>query len=54
MDGGGNLATYSLRTFCRALEYARQAGGVYGAVRALWDGMGMAFATCLDEVGAGV
>ena len=40
MDGGGGAPSYSLRTLCRALGYARAALPTYGLPRALYDGFG--------------
>ena len=40
MDGGGGAPGYSLRTLCRALEYARAGLPTYGLPRALYDGFG--------------
>ena len=48
VDGAGQLPTYSLRTFCRGLEFAAAAAPTHGTVTAMWDGLEMAFATCLD------
>lgn len=49
MDGAGSKPSYSLRTLCRALEYARVALSVYGLQRALYDGFAMAFLTQLHD-----
>lgn len=46
-DGAGAKPSYSLRTLCRALDYARSMTPVYGLQRALYDGFSMAFATQL-------
>lgn len=51
-DGGGSKPCYSLRTLCRALEYARAAAPVYGLQRALYDGAAMAFLTQLHPSSA--
>lgn len=47
MDGAGSRPSYSLRTLCRALDYARSSAPHYGLQRALYDGFAMAFATQL-------
>lgn len=44
-DGAGHRPAYSLRTLCRALDYARRAAPAYGLTRALWDGLSMSFLT---------
>lgn len=44
-DGAGSKPAYSLRTLCRALDYARTTAPHYGLQRALYDGFSMAFAT---------
>jgi len=44
-DGAGAKPAYSLRTLCRALDYARTTAPHYGLQRALYDGFSMAFAT---------
>ena len=44
-DGAGAKPAYSLRTLCRALDYARTTAPNYGLQRALYDGFSMAFAT---------
>ena len=49
IDGAGSKPSYSLRTLCRALEYARVALPVYGLQRALYDGFAMAFLTQLHD-----
>lgn len=49
VDGAGSKPSYSLRTLCRALEYARVALSVYGLQRALYDGFAMAFLTQLHD-----
>lgn len=46
-DGAGQRPKYSLRTLCRALEFARDYATIYGAQRALYEGFTMAFATQL-------
>lgn len=46
-DGAGHAPAYSLRTLCRALDYARCAASGYGLQRSLWDGWAMAFLTQL-------
>lgn len=50
-DGAGHRPAYSLRTLCRALDYARRAAPAYGLTRSLWDGLSMSFVT---QVGRGV
>ena len=52
VDGAGAKPSYSLRTLCRALEYARVALSVYGLQRALYDGFAMAFLTQLHDASA--
>ena len=49
LDGAGARPGYSLRTLCRALEYAAQATPMYGLQRALYDGFAMAFLTQLND-----
>ena len=44
-DGAGHRPAYSLRTLCRALDYARRAAPAYGLTRSLWDGLSMSFLT---------
>ncbi|KAF6262490.1 hypothetical protein COO60DRAFT_1699221 [Scenedesmus sp. NREL 46B-D3] len=52
-DGAGQRPAYSLRSLCRALDYARRAAPAYGLQRALWDGFSMSFLTQLSpEAGA--
>lgn len=47
-DGAGHRPAYSLRTLCRALDYARRAAPAYGLTRSLWDGLSMSFLTQLS------
>lgn len=54
MDGAGSKPAYNLRTFCRALAYARTVLPVYGLQRALYDGCSMAFHTQLAPTSAPV
>ncbi len=49
LDGAGARPGYSLRTLCRALEYAATATPMYGLHRALYDGFAMAFLTQLND-----
>lgn len=49
-DGAGQKPSYSLRTLCRALDYARMGAPLYGLQRALYDGFSMAFMTQVCEV----
>lgn len=49
-DGAGHRPAYSLRTLCRALDYARRAAPAYGLTRALWDGLSMSFLTQVWEL----
>jgi midasin len=51
-DGSGARPSYSLRTLCRALGYARSAAPSYGLARALADGLAMAFLTQLSPESA--
>jgi midasin len=51
-DGAGHRPAYSLRTLCRALDYARRAAPAYGLTRALWDGLSMSFLTQLSPAAA--
>ncbi|GFH15701.1 VWFA domain-containing protein, partial [Haematococcus lacustris] len=44
-DGAGQKPAYSMRTLCRALDYARCSAPKYGLQRALYDGFAMAFST---------
>lgn len=51
-DGAGHRPAYSLRTLCRALDYARRAAPAYGLTRSLWDGLSMSFVTQVCGTGA--
>lgn len=51
-DGSGQRPAYSLRTLCRALDYARIASPAYGLARALADGLAMSFLTQLSPESA--
>ncbi len=51
-DGAGHKPSYSMRTLCRALDYARSATPVYGLQRALYDGFAMSFLTQLSPEAA--
>lgn len=51
-DGAGQRPAYSLRSLCRALDYARRAAPSYGLQRALWDGLSMSFLTQLSPEAA--
>jgi hypothetical protein len=51
-DGAGQRPAYSLRTLCRALDYARRAAPLYGLQRALYDGAAMSFLTQLSPESA--
>lgn len=48
-DGAGHRPAYSLRTLCRALDYARRAAPAYGLTRSLWDGLSMSFVTQVGD-----
>jgi midasin (ATPase involved in ribosome maturation) len=52
-DGAGQRPAYSLRSLCRALDYARRAAPAYGLQRALWDGFSMSFLTQLSPEAGG-
>jgi midasin len=47
-DRAGYRPIYSLRTFCRTLEYVRAFAPIHGITRALIDGFAMLFLTPLD------
>jgi MoxR-like ATPase len=51
-DGSGQRPAYSLRTLCRALDYARTVAPTYGLQRALADGLAMSFLTQLSPEAA--